>query len=131
MKGVKLTRTKAWQADRSPTRPYLMRFSTPLGLPPAIVPLSLLLLALALIGSTTTIMGVAAVAVFFLGGVLLWRAGESPILLFIFAYQWLQIGVAIFYCAPASSYVTGTVLAVDGGIVAAAYTASPVGMGDS
>ena len=42
------------------------------------VPLSLLLLALALIGSTTTMMGVAAVAVFFLGGVLLWRAGESP-----------------------------------------------------
>ena len=42
-------------------------------------------------------MGVAAGAVFFLGGVLLWRAGESPILLFIFAYQWLQIVVAIFY----------------------------------
>jgi hypothetical protein len=61
------------------------------------VPLSLLLLALALIGSTTTMMGVAAVAVFFLGGVLLWRVGESPILLFIFAYQWLQIVVAIFY----------------------------------
>src|SRR5271170_5625980 len=75
----------------------LTQFSTPLRLPPAMVPLSLLLLALALIGSTTTMMGVAAVAVFFLGGVLLWRDGESPILLFIFAYQWLQIVVAIFY----------------------------------
>ena len=42
-------------------------------------------------------MGVAGAAVFFLGGVLLWRPGQSPILLFIFAYQWLQIVVTIFY----------------------------------
>src|SRR5271154_2342709 len=86
-RAFKMTRTKAWQADRSLTQPGVRRFST---LPPAIVPLSLLLLALALFSSTTTIMGVGGVAVFFLGGVLLWRPGESPILLFIFAYQWLQ-----------------------------------------
>jgi NAD(P)-dependent dehydrogenase (short-subunit alcohol dehydrogenase family) len=34
-----------------------------------------------------------------------------------------MIGAAIFFCARASAYVTGTVLPVDGGITAAAYTA--------
>lgn len=37
-----------------------------------------------------------SIAVLMIGIRLLWRPGESPILLYIFAYQWLQGSVKIF-----------------------------------
>ena len=39
-----------------------------------------------------------------------------------------MIGAAIFFCARASSFVTGTVLPVDGGIASAAYTSMEIGL---
>jgi hypothetical protein len=38
-----------------------------------------------------------ALAVLVLGCSLLWRPGESPILLFVFSFQWLQASIELFY----------------------------------
>lgn len=89
--------TDARPGDRSLGPLGAMRISTPRRqLPPGLAPVSAGLLVLALMGSTT-VLSVAAVAVLILGGVLLWRPRESPILLFVFAFQWLQVVTAIFY----------------------------------
>lgn len=64
--------------------------------PPAIVLGSIGFLELAVIGSNS-LLGVGSVALLVIGSALLWRPGKSPILLFVFGYQWLQISIGIFY----------------------------------
>src|SRR5262249_37557799 len=65
-------------------------------LPPATLPLAL---ALCLFGAAgpNFLLALVSVAVLIVGCLLLWRPGESPILLFTFAYPWLQGSVAIFH----------------------------------
>src|SRR5262245_22637696 len=65
-------------------------------LPPATLPIVLVLLALGAAGPNFHL-ALVSVAVLILGCVLLWRQGEPPILLFTFAYPWLQGSVAIFH----------------------------------
>ena len=63
-----------------------------------VLPISIGLLMLAAIGSNS-MLALAATAVLLIGTSLQWRPGESPILLFVFLYQWLQISVGIFYAS--------------------------------
>jgi hypothetical protein len=65
-------------------------------LPPMVLPVSIGLLVLAVIGSNS-VLAVGAIVLLVIGSALLWRPGESPILLFVFGYQWLQISAGIFY----------------------------------
>src|SRR5438477_9183371 len=57
-------------------------------------------LVLAFVGLFTTngIVTSAAIMVVPILGLLLWREGEPPVLLFGCAFQWLQATAAIFYC---------------------------------
>ena len=68
----------------------------PLLPPPLIKPLAVVLFLIGIFGANP-FLAVAAVLVLVAGGALLWRPGESPILLFIFLYQWLQASLAIFH----------------------------------
>jgi len=65
-------------------------------LPPAMLPIAL---ALTLIGGTgpNLLLALLSVVVLVVGCMLLWRPGESPILLFAFAFPWLQGSIAIFH----------------------------------
>ena len=65
-------------------------------LPPATLPIAL---ALCLFGAAgpNFLLALVSVAVLIVGCLLLWRPGEPPILLFTFAYPWLQGSVAIFH----------------------------------
>jgi hypothetical protein len=65
-------------------------------LPPATLPVALTLL---LFGATgpNFLLASLSVAVLIAGCLLLWRPGEPPILLFTFAYPWLQGSIAIFH----------------------------------
>jgi hypothetical protein len=65
-------------------------------LPPATIAVAL---ALLLFGATgpNFLLALLSVAVLIAGCLLLWRPGEPPILLFTFAYPWLQGSIAIFH----------------------------------
>jgi len=62
----------------------------------ALAPTTIALFVLSGIGANS-LLALGAAVVLVIGSSLLWRPGESPILLFIFGYQWLQASVAIFY----------------------------------
>ena len=65
-------------------------------LPPALLPFAVALLLIGGFGPNL-LLALLSVTVLIAGSVLLWRPGESPILLFIFAYPWLQASVAVFH----------------------------------
>ena len=61
----------------------------------AVGPLCIIFLPLALIGPNAPL-ALAAIAVLAVGGLLLWRPAESPVLFFIFFYQWVQTSISLF-----------------------------------
>jgi hypothetical protein len=65
-------------------------------MPPATLPVALALLLIGGIGPNL-LLAVLSVAVLIAGCMLLWRPGEPPVLLFTFAYPWLQGSVSIFH----------------------------------
>jgi hypothetical protein len=65
-------------------------------LPPATLPIALALLFFGANGPNL-LLALLSIAVLIAGCLLLWRPGEPPILLFTFAYPWLQGSVAIFH----------------------------------
>jgi hypothetical protein len=64
-------------------------------LPPGLLWVALALFAVAGMG-TNVLLAAAAMGVLLVGGALLWRPGETPILLFIFCFQWLQATISIY-----------------------------------
>ena len=42
---------------------------------------------------------ISAAVLLLIGSALLWRPGKSPVLLFVFGFQWLQISTGIFYAS--------------------------------
>jgi hypothetical protein len=67
-------------------------------LPPAILPVAICCLLISLTG-TNTALGLASAILLLVGSAMLYRPGESPVLLFIFGYQWLQISAVIFHAS--------------------------------
>jgi hypothetical protein len=72
------------------------------------------------------LLALVAVLVLVAGSALLWRPGESPILLFIFGYQWLQASARIFHANVLGVHVVD--LSYGGGQVAAASLLSLVAL---
>lgn len=65
------------------------------GMPKVILPIAAVIFAFCGIGPNLLLASLA-LAVLLLGTALLWRPGEPPILLLIFAVQWIQISIATF-----------------------------------
>jgi hypothetical protein len=78
--------------------------------PAFIVPLALALLFTFGIGPNFELVVLACV-VLIVGAHLLWRPGEAQIMLFIFAYQWLQVTMTLFFAnirgVPVSELIFG------------------------
>ncbi|MGA7326119.1 MAG: hypothetical protein WBX25_16945 [Rhodomicrobium sp.] len=66
------------------------------GLPPGLLPAAFILFLVAGIGPQTDL-ALFSVGVLIAGCALLWRPRESPILLFMFFYSWVQASTAIFH----------------------------------
>jgi len=77
-------------------------------------------------GEPNGLLALIAVSVLTAGCWLLWRPGESPILLFVFCYQWLQASVKIFHANWRGVEVGA--LAEVGGDLAGAITVNLVGL---
>jgi hypothetical protein len=73
--------------DKRPQSASLMR---------GLLPLSLVIFAAGGIGPNT-FLAIAALLALMVGSTLLWRPGESPILLFSFWYPWFQATISIFH----------------------------------
>lgn len=94
-------------------------------LPPSTLTIAGLLLALGVLGPNTAL-SFFAVAVLVTGMALLWRPGESPILIFVFGFQWTQASVKLFYADALMTDVQE--LADYYGILEKAITLSLVGL---
>src|SRR5262245_15164181 len=68
---------------------------------PVILPAGILLFLLAGTGPNS-LLAMGAILALVLGANLLWRPGESPIFLFIFALQWVQASTSIFQANAAA-----------------------------
>jgi hypothetical protein len=66
-------------------------------LPPATLPIALALLLIFGATGPNLLLLLLSIAVLIAGCLLLWRPGEPPILLFTFAYPWLQGSISIFH----------------------------------
>ncbi len=81
-------------------RPMRMRSVAPAmhaeWLPPAALPVAVLVL-LFLGPGPNFLLALLSVFVLLAGCAMLWRPGEAPVFLFIFAYQWLQASARIFH----------------------------------
>jgi hypothetical protein len=67
-------------------------------LPPVVLAIAIGLVLLAPI-FPNSVLSISAAVLLLVGSALLWRPGESPVLLFVFGFQWLQISTAIFYAS--------------------------------
>ena len=66
-----------------------------IGISGAVLSICSILVPFACIGPNSSL-GIGAIATLAIGGILLWRPGESPILFFIFVYQWVQTSISLF-----------------------------------
>jgi hypothetical protein len=80
-----------------PHNPYARRVASAGTLvPPMVIPLAIALALMSSVGPNP-LLALLSVAVLVVGSVILWRPGESPILLFLFAYPWVQASTAVFH----------------------------------